>query len=78
MTELIILGIILIVGATFLVAFLTSQKSKKDKGQNEAIKDLERRLTDLVIGQLKEIRNSQDGTSKEMNRQIQSFTKETV
>ena len=78
MAELIILGIVLIIGATILIALFLSRKSKIDKGQNEAIKDLERRLTDLMMSQLKEIRDTQNGTSKEMNRQIRSFTKETT
>lgn len=57
--------------------FLT-RKSKVDEKQSEAIRDLERRLTDLMINQLKEIRGSVDGTSQAMHQQISSFTKETV
>jgi len=54
------------------------RKISVDKTQSNDIRDLERRLTDLMIGQLKEIRGSVDGTSQAMNRQISSFTKETV
>lgn len=58
--------------------FLTRKKGDIDQKQNDSIRDLERRLTDLMSGQLKEIRGSVDGTSKAMNQQISSFTKETV
>jgi len=73
-----VLTIILIMtGGTAIVIFL-SRKSKIDKNQTDAIRDLERRITDLMIGQLKEIRGSVDGTSKAMQDQIRSFTKETT
>jgi len=54
--------------------FLIFRKSQLDQKQSEAIKDLERRVTDLVL----EIKGSVDGTSKAMHEQISSFTKETV
>lgn len=66
--------LIIIVG----LVFLFSNKSRVDKNQSESIKDLERRITDLMISQLKEIRESQTGVSKQMNDQISSFTKEAV
>ena len=66
---------ILIAGSIF---FLWLRKSKTDEKQSESIRDLERRLTDLMIGQLKEIRDSQTGVSKAMNEQISSFTKEAT
>jgi DNA recombination protein RmuC len=76
---LFIIIVLIIVGAGMISVFiLTRKKSKIDETQTGAIKDLERRLTDLMIGQLKEIRGSVDGTSKAMNQQISSFTKETV
>jgi DNA recombination protein RmuC len=59
-------------------AFLFARKSKTDEKQSESILSLERRLTDLIIGQLKEMRTSQDGVSKVMNEQISSFTKEAT
>jgi len=58
--------------------FLMQRKSKLDEGQTEAIRDLERRLTDLMIGQLKEIRDSQNGSSKAVYDQISSFTREAT
>lgn len=80
--EQVIIGflILILVIVAFAVAFFVywNRKSKVDRTQTEAIKDLERRLTDLMIGQLKEIRGSVDGTSRAMNQQISSFTKETV
>ncbi len=77
-------GLILIFGLFFIVAIgiaifiFFSRKSKTDEKQSDAILSLERRLTDLMINQLKEIRGSVDGTSKAMNEQIHSFTKETT
>ena len=68
----------IILGIVFLFFVFFFKKSKIDKTQNEAIRDLERRLTDLMTNQLKEIRGSVDGTSQAMNQQISSFTKETV
>jgi len=79
MTDLLFILIILLVGGvgtTILIFWL--RKSKIDKIQTDAIRDLERRLTDLMINQLKEIRGSVDGTSQAMHQQISSFTKETV
>lgn len=73
-----VLIIILIVGGGTAIAIFLSRKSKIDKNQTDAIRDLERRITDLMIGQLKEIRGSVDGTSKAMQDQIRSFTKETT
>jgi len=75
---LFILGIGLIVVLGVIVAIFLFRKAGTDKVQSEAIRDLERRLTDLLINQLKEIRDTQDGVSQAMNKQISSFTKETV
>lgn len=75
-----ILTIILAVTAVAGVAVFVflNKKSKVDEKQSDAIRDLERRLTDLMINQLKEIRGSVDGTSRQLNDQIRSFTKETT
>jgi DNA recombination protein RmuC len=54
------------------------RKSRVDQVQSDAIRDLERRLTDLMIGQLKEMRDSQVGVSQAMHEQISSFTKEAT
>lgn len=72
---LILLALAVLIGA--IIVFFV-QKSKTNQGQSEAIKDLERRITDLMISQLKEIRNNQEGTAKTMNNQIYSFTKEAT
>ncbi len=71
---LFLITIVLIV----IAGLVLSKKSKTDEKQSESILNLERRLTDLIIGQLKEMRTSQDGVSKVMNEQIGSFTKEAT
>ncbi|MBU3918494.1 DNA recombination protein RmuC [Patescibacteria group bacterium] len=75
---LIIVFILIAGGMTGAVLFFTRKKGDIDDKQNDSIRDLERRLTDLMSSQLKEIRGSVDGTSKAMHQQISSFTKETV
>lgn len=57
-----------------LVFFFLLRKSKLDERQSSAIRDLERRVMDLVL----EIKGSVDGTSQAMHQQISSFTRETV
>lgn len=54
------------------------KKSQVDKNQTDAIRDLERRLTDLMMANLKEIREGQLGDSRAMNQQISAFTKEAT
>ncbi|HJN62076.1 MAG TPA: DNA recombination protein RmuC [Candidatus Parcubacteria bacterium] len=78
MTDIILILVLSLIGvvAAFLVFFI--KKSSIDRSQTQALRDLERRLTDLMINQLKEIRDSQLGTSKEMHNQISSFTKEAT
>ncbi len=71
-----ILIVFLIIGGVLI--FFLLKKSNVDKVQSDSIKDLERRITDLMINQLREIRGSVDGSSQAMNKQISSFTKETV
>jgi len=70
---LVILSAVIAALALFLI-----RKSQVDKTQSDSIRDLERRITDLVIGQLKEVRDSQTGISKQMHEQISSFTKEAT
>jgi len=78
--EWIIIGllVLVIVGLGIGLFVYWKRKSKVDQTQTEAIRDLERRLTDVMINQLKEIRGSVDGTSRAMYQQVSSFTKETV
>jgi DNA recombination protein RmuC len=80
MSDTILLSIIalLVAAGVGIVIFFVSKKSRIDEGQTEAIRDLERRLTDLMLRQLREIRGSVDGTSRAMHQQISSFTRETV
>ncbi|MFH0792381.1 MAG: DNA recombination protein RmuC [bacterium] len=69
-------GLIMLV---FFVIFKTILKDKEsDRQQGEAILNLERRLSDLMSNQLKEIRDNVTVSSSEMNRQIRSFTEEAV
>lgn len=75
---ILILGIVFVGAVTATVIFFLNKKTKTDEKQSEAILSLERRLTDLMIGQLKEIRGSVDGTSRAMHEQISSFTKEAT
>jgi len=64
--------------AGFLLNFLLARKSKIDEQQTKSIQDLERRLTDLMSNQLREIRGTVDGSSKAMLDQVRSFTQETT
>jgi DNA recombination protein RmuC len=67
---LVIFFLLFVLGAfIFLI-----KKLGVDKAQNELIKDLERRVTDLVL----EIKGSFDNSSQAMYNQISSFTRETV
>ncbi len=73
-----IFGLFFIAAAGVAAFVFLNRKSKTDEKQSDAIRDLERRITDLMIGQLKEMRDSQDGTSKAMNDQMSSFTREAT
>lgn len=66
------------IGGTIFYIKRETQKSRTDEVQSQAIKDLERRLTDLMMAELKEIRGTVDGTSQAMHQQISSFTQGTV
>ena len=73
----ILLGFLIVVGVIIVFIFLT-RKSRIDREQNEAIRDLEIRLTNLITNQLKEIRDTQDGASKALHKQIRLFTEGTT
>ena len=70
--------LIFLFGLAGLAFFLIVKDSKNDRKQQEAILNLERRLSDLMAIQLKEIRDNVNLSSGEMNKQIRSFTEETV
>lgn len=76
MSELTIILIILFSIIAALIFFIN--KNKTDKEQSGDIRDLERRLTDLMINQIKEIRDTQSQSSKDLNEQIKSFNKDTT
>jgi len=62
----------LIIGGAVL--FFWFKKTKTDEKQSEAIRDLERRVTDLLT----EMRRDVDGSSRAMHEQIRSFTEEAT
>jgi len=74
---LILLGFFIVASIIGIFIFFL-KKSKLDKTQSNEIRDLERRLTDLMINQMKEVRDTQDGASKTLHEQIRSFTKEAT
>ncbi|XOB46373.1 MAG: DNA recombination protein RmuC [Candidatus Nealsonbacteria bacterium] len=76
MNELFFIPIGVLIGAVFFIFF--RKKSKIDETQSESIRDLERRLTDLMINQMKEIRDTQNGASRVLNEQIRAFTEGTT
>ncbi len=57
-----------------ILFFFWSKKSRVDEKQSDAIRDLERRVTDLLT----EIRRDVDGSSRAMHEQISSFTREAT
>jgi DNA recombination protein RmuC len=60
------------------IIFTLAQKSKTDKSQSDSILNLERRLTDLMTSQMRDIRSVQDGSSRAMSEQMRSFTREAT
>lgn len=78
MADLVLVLIALIFLGGIAISIFLIRKSRIDKIQTDAIRDLERRITDLMISQLKEIRDTQDGASKVLHEQIHSFTKEAT
>lgn len=73
--------IILLIAFVIGIVVFYIKKLKADLIQNEAIKNLDRRVADLINlmgGQLKEIRGDVDHSSKMMLNQVRSFTKETT
>jgi len=73
-----ILAIFFIFAAGFFLNWFLSKKPRVDEEQNRSIQDLERRLTDLMTFQLKEIRGTVDNSSQQMMTQVRSFTQETT
>jgi len=72
-----LLAIVTLAGIGFLV-FLLMKKMSIDNTQSQEIRNLERRITDLMMNQLREMRGDVDSVSKTMSQQISSFTRETV
>ncbi len=61
-----------------IAVVLYIRKSKIDENQSTGIRDLERRLTDLLTIQMKEVKDSQIKSSNTFHTQIKEFTKETT
>jgi len=74
----VILITLLIVGGGVAIVNFWLRKSKTDQIQSNAIRDLDIKLTSLITGQLKEIRDSQNGASQAMYKRIDSFTREAT
>lgn len=75
--------IFLIVSVVIIIALLAgifAYLSKKlgNQDQSSQIKDLERRITDLMISQIKDVRAETTDTTRQMADRIQSFTKATT
>ena len=76
--ELVYFLFLLLILSWGVLIFLLLKQSGIDKKQTDSIRDLERRITDLMIGQLKEMRETQNGLTQRMHDQISSFTKEAT
>ena len=72
--ETILITIIIVGGA---LGFFWVKRIKHEAEQERRIKKMEEHLSELITGQLKEMRGTVDGTTKTMHSQIKSFTKET-
>lgn len=69
--------ILAFIGWVIAVAFYI-RKSKIDESQSSGIRDLERRLTDLLTIQMKEVKDSQIKSSNSFHTHIKEFTEETT
>lgn len=78
LVEVLIIFFVFLAGLLLNSWFGRKSKSETDEKQTQHIQDLERRLTDLMNVQLKEIRGTVDGSSEAMMNQVRSFTKETT
>ena len=80
LTIFIVFFVITIASVIMLFLYIKNniQKTPVDEKQNEKLLDLERRITDLMISQLNNVNTSVSNTTKDINSQIQSFTRETI
>ncbi len=72
MNDFLFFFVFIVIGG--ILFFFWLRKSRVDERQSDAIRDLERRVTDLLT----EIRRDVDGSSRAMHEQISSFTKEAT
>jgi len=78
MTDFLIVILVVSLVSIFIALIFFIKQSQTDKNQNASIRDLERRLTDLMINQIKEIRDTQNEASKSLSQQVKTFNKETI
>jgi len=77
-TALLVSIVVLLLAVLVSVAVFLLKKTGTDKNQSSDIRELERRITDLMASQLKEMRDGQIGDSREMHKQISDFTREAT
>ena len=80
---ILILSVFFIINVGLIIGFIiyfknNLNKSNTDEKQDEKLLNLERHLTDLMINQLNNVNTSVTTTTKNINDQIQNFTRETV
>ena len=78
MVDFLTISLVVLFVSIFVALVFFIKQNQTDKNQNASIRDLERRLTDLMINQIREIRDTQNEASRDLNQQIQEFNKETV
>ncbi len=78
MTDFLVVILVVSLVSIFIALIFFIKQSQTDKNQNASIRDLERRLTDLMINQIKEIRDTQNEASKSLSQQVKTFNKETI
>lgn len=78
MIDFLVISLVALIVIILIILVFFIKQSQTDKNQNVSIRDLERRLTDLMINQMKEMRDTQGKSSKDLNQQIKTFNRETV
>jgi len=72
------ISIIVVVALLVAIFVFLAKKLNTSQDQSAQIKDLERRITDLMISQMKDVRAENTDTTRQMADRIQSFTKATT
>jgi len=71
-------GVNLVLLVLLLYFLIKGSFGKPKNASDEALRDLERRLTDLFMNSLNNVRSSFDGNSQIMHNEIHRFTEETT